>query len=119
MVRQFKPVMRVNNEVMMTINPDPVHLTLEDIVHDLTCGVNDSTPLQELLMWTKAEMKKELRHIANYRAYNYDGREWFDPYDLSDGYEMISKAVRAKVLKVFPEFETAAQMPEQFQEEYA
>lgn len=123
MVRQFKPLMRMNNEVMMTINPDPVHLTIGDIVHDLTCMVGDSYhEIDALLMWTKKEMKKALKEIAQYRSYNYDGREWYH-WEYGEAnrreYDAIASKVRAKVLKVFPEFETEAALPKEMQEAYA
>ena len=126
MVRQYKPLMRMNNKVMMTINPDPVHLTIGDIVHDLTCMVGDSYhEIDDLLMWTKKEMKKALKEIAQYRSYNYDGREWghYEYADLNryepNAYDKIASKVRAKVLKVFPEFETEAGLPKEMQEAYA
>ena len=120
MVRQFKPVMRVNNEVMMTINPEPVHLTLKDIVHDLTCMVHDSYfELDEFLMFTKKEIKDQLKEIAQHRSWNFEGRHWPGYSAKGEVYETTSAKVKAKVLKVFPGFETEAQMPEQFQEEYA
>lgn len=120
MVRQYKPMMRINNEVMMTINPDPVHLTLEEIVHDLACMVSDSHfGIDELLMSTKKELKNHLKEIAHYRSYNSDGREfyhWEYGPEKEKIYEELCSKVRAKVLKVFPGFETEAQMPETFQE---
>ena len=120
MVRQFKPVMRVNNEVMMTINPEPVHLTLKDIVHDLTCMAHDSYfELDEFLMFTKKEIKLQLKEIAQHRSWNFEGRHWPGYSAKGEVYETTSAKVKAKVLKVFPGFETEAQMPEQFQEEYA
>tara|TARA_R100000654_G_scaffold8144_4_gene19312 strand:- start:1323 stop:1664 length:342 start_codon:yes stop_codon:yes gene_type:complete len=110
----------MNNEVMMTIKPDPVHLTLNEIAHDLTCMVADAHfEMGELLMFTKKELKKHLKEIAHYRSYNYDGREfyhWEYESKKKEFYDELFSKVSAKVLKVFPEFETEAQMPETFQE---
>lgn len=123
MVRQYKPLMRMNNKVMMTINPEPIHLTLNDIVHDLTCMVGDSYhEINDLLMWTKKEIKKVLKDIAEYRSYNSDGREWYH-YEYGEenqrAYGAIASKVRVKVLKAFPGFETERNMPETIQEAYA
>ena len=119
MVRQYKPLMRMNNEVMMTINPEPVHLSLEDIVDDLTYLAFDYNEKDEIMMMTKKELKQKLLSIANYRSYSCGG------YDIS--YQRIHEAewnrvrtqMKAKVLKVFPGFETERNMPETVQEAYA
>jgi len=123
MVRQFTPLMRMNNKVMMTINPEPVHLTLEEIVHDLTCMVSDSRfEIDDLLMWSKKEMKERLKDIAQYRSYNYDGREyhhWDYGANEERAYEETFSRIEAKVLKVFPAFKTEEEFPQSVQEAFA
>lgn len=120
MVRQYKPLMRMNNEVMMTINPDPVHLSLEDIVDDLTYLAFDYNEKDEILMMTKKELKQKLLDIANYRAYNCEGYDisWYLVHEVAE-WERVRAQMKAKVLKVFPGFETERNMPETVQEAYA
>ena len=118
MVRQWKPLMRMNNKVMITINPEPVHLEFDELVHDLTV-IAWEYDLNEVLMMTKSEFKVFIRRrVAHYRSWNFDGRE--GPYYLTDEeqiqFDATKEAIKAKVLKNFPEFETEAQMPETFQE---
>ena len=122
MVRQWKPLMRMNNKVMMTINPEPVHLEFDELVHDLTVLAYEYENLTEILMMSKSEFKVWIRRrVAHYRSWNFEGQE--SPYSLMEEqqiqYDAIKEAIKAKVLKHFPEFESEAQMPEQFQEEYA
>ena len=124
MVRQYKPMMRMNNQVMMTINPDPVHLTLEDVVDDLTYRAFDYAEKDEIMMMTKKELKDTLRQIANYRAYHCEGYEisyhnGSNYGDCETEWLKVHSAIKAKVLKVFPEFETEQNMPEAVQEQYA
>jgi len=119
MVRQFTPLMRMNNEVMMTINPEPVHLTLKQIAHDLTCMVSDSWfEIDDLLMCSKKEMKKHLKEIAQYRSYHYAGREYVGLYE-EKSYEETFSRIEAKVLKVFPAFKTEEEFPQSVQEAFA
>ena len=123
MVRQYKPLMRMNNEVMMTINPDPVHLSLEDIVDDLTYHAFDYNEKDEIMMMTKKELKQKLLDIANYRAYNCEGYDisWYTNslvHDVTE-WERVRAQMKSKVLKVFPGFETERNMPETVQEAYA
>lgn len=123
MVRQYKPLMRMNNEVMMTINPEPVHLSLEEIVDDLTYLAFDYDEKDEIMMMTKKELKQKLLDIANYRAYNCEGYDisWYSNslvHAVAE-WERVRAQMKAKVLKVFPGFETERNMPETVQEAYA
>lgn len=124
MVRQYKPLMRMNNKVMMTINPEPVHLSLEDIVDDLTYLAFDYSEKDEIMMMTKKELKRKLLDIANYRAYNCEGYDvsYHKVSNFGDDeveWEQVRAQMKAKVLKVFPGFETERNMPETVQEAYA
>jgi len=94
---------------MMRINPDPVVLTAEDIVSDLTLHCFDYAMKDEILMMNKTEFKKLLTDIANYRAYNYEGYET-SYHDGSSYHGDASEWKKTwhimsdKLLKMFPEF---------------
>ena len=106
---QWKPCERTNGKVMMRINPDPVVLTAEDIVSDLTYHCFDYAMKDEILMMNKTEFKKLLTDIANYRAYNYEGYEtsYHDGtsyYGDASEWKKTWYIMSEKLLKMFPEF---------------
>ena len=67
--------MRMNNKVMMTINPEPVHLEFDELVHDLAVLAYEYKNLNEILMMSKSEFKVWIRRrVAHYRAHG--GPRW-------------------------------------------
>ena len=104
---QWKPCERTNGSIMMRINPEPVVVTAEDIVLDLTYRAFDYAMYDELLKMNKTQFKNELTDIANRRAYYHDG------YDISYHYDERSSAkwdrvyfnMANKLLEFFPQFE--------------
>lgn len=102
--KEFDPCMRTNNLVMMRINPEPVVLTLEEIVDDLTYRAFDYSEYGEILATNKKQMKAILKDIANYRAYYLDGREICN--HINDKcWDKYWNQIKAHVLKLFPDFE--------------
>lgn len=102
--KEFDPCMRTNNRIMMRINPDPVVLTLEEIVDDLTYRAFDYSEYGEILASNKKQMKSIMKEIANYRAHNYDGHPL--SYHFNDEcWDKYWNQIKAHVLKLFPDFE--------------
>ncbi len=106
----MKPQMRTNGKIMMKVNPDPVILTGEDIVSDLTYQAFDYANKDEILMMNKKEFNKLIVEIANYRAYNFEGYEttYHDGTIFGDSeseWKMVYHQMSVKLLKMFPEFE--------------
>lgn len=102
--KEFDPCMRTNNRIMMRINPEPVVLTLEDLVDDLTYRAFDYGEYGEILATNKKQMKAMMKEIANYRAYNYDGHELSYHNDDSSWHKYWYE-IQAHVLNLFPAFE--------------
>lgn len=102
--KEFVPCMRTNDMIMMRINPDPVVLTLEDLVDDLTYRAFDYSEYEEILATNKKQMKAMMKHIANYRAYNYEGHE-LSYYNEYQDWDIYYNKIKAHLLKLFPDFE--------------
>tara|TARA_B100000459_G_scaffold100388_1_gene57394 strand:+ start:1081 stop:1416 length:336 start_codon:yes stop_codon:yes gene_type:complete len=102
--KEFDPCMRTNNRIMMRINPEPVVLTIQDIVDDLTYRCFDYSEYQEILGSNKKQMKVMMKDIANYRAYNYEGYELSYHNDDED-WDRYWHEIYAHVMTLFPQFE--------------
>ena len=104
--KNLVPCMRQNGEIMMRINVEPVVLSLEDIVWDLSIEFDESNEIDEIKKITKKELKRKLKFIAQYRAYNYGGREApnFWTTEGEQRFEAIKFETELLVLKWFPNF---------------
>jgi len=106
--KNLEPCMRENGEIMMRMNVDPVVLCLDDIVWDLAIEFESyGHELKEIKRMTKKELKKNLKYLAQYRSYNYDGREspsWYWDDKATAHFELIKFEVELLVLKWFPKF---------------
>ena len=104
---QWKPCERTNGSIMMRINPEPVVLTAEDIVLDLTYRAFDYAMYDEILKMNKTQFKNELTDIANRRAYYHDGYEIAYHYDERSPvkWERVYFNMATKLLEFFPQFE--------------
>ena len=90
---------------MMRVNPEPVVFDLETLVENLSYRASSCYyDIDEFLMMTKKEIKEAIQQLANFMAYNYDGHETYEFDDYEDGWGILKQKVRAKILKVFPEF---------------
>lgn len=90
---------------MMRVNPEPVIFDLETLVQNLSYMADHYYfSMDSFLMMTKKEVKEQIQSLANYMCYNYEGYEMYD-YENDEDFSQIKERVRAKVLKVFPEFE--------------
>ena len=105
---QWKPCERINGKIMMRLNPDPVVFDLETLVENLSYRASSCYfEIDEFLMMTKKEIKDAIRQLANYMSYNWEGHEIYEFHDEDDDevWEECKNKVRAKILKVFPEFQ--------------
>lgn len=104
--KNLVPCMRQNGEIMMRINIDPVVLTFEEIVWDLSVEFDELMEIDEIKKITKKELKQKLKFLAQYRSYNYDGREAVNFWSTEQErrFEAIKFETELLVLKWFPNF---------------
>tara|TARA_R100000908_G_C3690835_1_gene105310 strand:+ start:95 stop:490 length:396 start_codon:yes stop_codon:yes gene_type:complete len=107
---QWKPQPWSDGSIMMRVNPEPVVLTAEEIVSELTYHCFDFGMKDEIMSMNKTRFKKQIKAIVNYMAYNYDGHE----YSYHDGTNLGDDAqdwlrtyqnMAVKLMDMFPEFE--------------
>ena len=101
--KEFVPCLRTNGAMMMRINPEPVVLTLEDLVDDLTYRAFDYDEYGEILASNKKQMKVMLKDIANYRAYNYEGYQ-LSYHDDDEDWDRYHHSIAMHLISLFPEF---------------
>ena len=103
---QWKPCERINGKIMMRVNPEPVVFDLETLVENLSYRASSCYfDIDEFLMMNKKELKDAIQQLANFMTYNYEGHETYEFEDEDDEeWEEMKQKVRAKILKVFPEF---------------
>ena len=109
---EWKPCERVNGQMMMRVNIQPIVYDLTDIVQDLYSDLIDDKCLIDLALMSKKEIKNRLRTHAAYRAYNYDREfsEWSLYSDEEHDYDMNKKrksaieTIKKIVINNFPEF---------------
>tara|TARA_R100001463_G_scaffold5694_2_gene19200 strand:+ start:4776 stop:5225 length:450 start_codon:yes stop_codon:yes gene_type:complete len=110
---EWKPCERVNGEVMMRVNIDPIVYDITDIIVDFYSDLMDDGCLLDLALMSKKQIKNELKRHASYRGYYYDKGidSWTGIYsDEEHDYDMNKKrkkaieTIRKIIVKHFPEF---------------
>tara|TARA_R100001594_G_C4041213_1_gene263271 strand:- start:1838 stop:2215 length:378 start_codon:yes stop_codon:yes gene_type:complete len=101
---QWKPCERTNGSIMMRINPEPVVLTAEEIVEDLTYRALDFCMLDEYVKMNKTQFKNELTDIANRRAYVHHGYDLHYHNDCAE-WNRAYYLLAHKLLDFFPQFD--------------
>ena len=107
---QWKPQPWSDGSIMMRVNPEPVLLTAEQIVSELTYYCFDFAMKDEIITMNKTRFKQKIKSIANYMAYNHNGHEysyhdgtnWGD--DSLDWLRTYQK-MAVKLMDMFPQFE--------------
>tara|TARA_S200002703_G_scaffold152521_1_gene153016 strand:- start:1264 stop:1644 length:381 start_codon:yes stop_codon:yes gene_type:complete len=101
---QWQPCERTNGRIMMRINPEPVVLTAEDIVEDLTYRAMDFCMLDDILKMNKTQFKNELVDIANRRTYYHHGYDLVYHNDCAE-WDRAYYLLAHKLLDFFPQFD--------------
>jgi len=110
---EWKPCQRVNGQIMMRVNVEPIVYDLTDIVKDFYSDLIEDKCLVDLALLSKKQIKNELRKHASYRAYhfdremdNYSGiyRDEEYEYDMNRKIKSAIATIKKIIVKHFPEF---------------
>ena len=107
---QWKPQSWSDGSIMMRVNPEPVILTAEQIVSELTFHCYVFGMKDEIMTMNKTRFKQEIKAIANYMAYNIEGHEYsyHDGTNYGDSvvaWERVYQNMAVKLMDMFPQFE--------------